>query len=113
MKKLIGISFLGLIFCINAYAGTWICKSERFGKFKWDYDDKFIYEVFPNDDTRKYKITKDFRDANISLFGVSKGSVYDYDVYMDFNDRNVKVRQLDRQFGVSGSYYNTECEIFR
>ena len=103
MKKLIGISFLGLIFCINAYAGTWICKS----------DDKFIYEVFPNDDTRKYKITKDFRDANISLFGVSKGSVYDYDVYMDFNDRNVKVRQLDRQFGVSGSYYNTECEIFR
>ena len=114
MKKLLGLLFLNLLFIVNAYSGTWICKSERFGKFKWEYDNKYIYEVFPNDETRKYKITKDFSKDKISIYGVSKGgAIFDYDIYMDFNDKNIKVRQLDRKFGISGEYYNTDCEIFR
>ena len=114
IKKLLGIVVLGLLLSGNAYSGTWICKSERFGKFKWEYDKKYIYEVFPNDDARKYKITKDFSKNKISIFGVSKGgAIFDYDIYMDFNDKSIKVRQLDREFGISGEYYNTDCEIFK
>jgi hypothetical protein len=114
VKKFLGIAVIGLLFGGNAYSGTWICKSERFGKFKWEYDKKYIYEVFPNDEDRKYKITKDFSKNKISIFGVSKGgAIFDYDVYMDFNDKNIKVRQLDREFGISGEYYNTDCEIFK
>lgn len=114
MMRILSIIFLTFAICGNAYSGTWICKSERFGKFKWEYDSKYIYEVFPNDDTRKYKITKDFSKNRISIFGESKGgAIFDYDVYMDFNDKNIKVRQLDREFGISGEYYNTDCEIYR
>ena len=114
MKKLLGIVVLGFLFSGNTYSATWICKSERFGKFKWEYDKKYIYEVYPNDEIRKYKITKDFSKNKISIFGVSKsGAIFDYDVYMDFNDKIIKVRQLDRKYGISGEYYNTDCEIYK
>ncbi|OUW02023.1 MAG: hypothetical protein CBD16_04625 [Betaproteobacteria bacterium TMED156] len=114
MKKLLTIMVLGLLLSGNAYSETWICKSKRFGELKWEIDKKYIYEVFPNDDARKYKITKDFSKNKISIFGVSKGgAMFDYDVYLDFNNKSIKVRQFDREFGISGEYYNTDCKIFK
>ena len=114
MKKLfLKILVLSFLFGGSAYSGTWICKNERFGKFKWEYDNKYIYEVFPNDDTRKYKITKDFSRQQISIFGVSKSSYIWLWCLYDFNDKNIKVRRVDREFGISGEYYNTDCEIFK
>ena len=42
MKKLLAIMVLGLLWSGNAYAEkkTWICQSERFGNFIWEYDKK-------------------------------------------------------------------------
>ena len=113
IKKFL-ILVLGILFSTNVYSDTWICKNERFGKFKWEYDKNYIYEVFPNDEPRKYKITKDYSEHRASIFGESKGgAIFDYDVYIDFKDREIKVRKLDRTYGVSGEYYNTDCEIFK
>ena len=114
MKKLLGTVVLGLLLSGNAYAEkkTWICQSERFGDFIWEYDKKNIYQKFPADDVRIFKITKDHREHGISIFGISKGKIWDLDVYMDFQKMYVKVRQLDRDFGISGSYTDTNCRVY-
>ena len=98
----------------NAYSEktTWICQSERFGDFIWEYDKKNIYQRFPADDVRIFKITKDHSKYGISIFGTSKGSIFDIDAYMDFQNMYVKVRQLDRKFGVSGTYTDKNCRVY-
>ena len=114
IKKIIIINFLNIFIQTNLYAQitTWICQSERFGNFIWEYDDNFIYQKFPADDVRKFKITKDHRKSGLSIYGTSKGSIFDLDAYMDFQDMYVKVRQVDREFGFSGEYTDTNCKTY-
>ena len=108
----ISIAFMNSAHSFSERTETWICKSERFGKIKWEIKGNYIYEVIPSDDANKYKITK--RSEGISLFGEAKGgAIWDLDAYLDYNDKMIKVRQLDRKFGISGEYYNTNCEIFK
>jgi len=112
MKKLFLILVLGISYSTNVYSDTWICQSERFGNIIWEYDEKNIYQKFPADDVRIFKITKDHREHRISIFGISEGQIHDLDVYMDFKEMNVKVRQLDRKFGISGSYTDKNCRVY-
>ena len=115
MKKLLSI-FLALAFLISgsAYAETWTCENHRFGKVMYDVKDTKIVLSFPNNDGRTFKITKDQRQYKISVYGEfsNKQTDFDYDIYMDYGDKNVIVRTQDALSGFSRSYTDKNCVIF-
>ena len=114
MKKLLGIVVLGLLLNGNTYAETWTCENHRFGKVMYDVKDTEIVLRFPNNDGRTFKITKDQRKYRISVYGEfsNKQTDFDYDIYMDYEDKNVIVRTQDAISGFSRSYTDNNCVIF-
>ena len=114
MKKLLAIIVLGLLFSGNAYAETWTCENYRFGKAMYEVKDSEIILIFPNNDGRTFKITKDQRKYKISIFGEmsNKQTNFDYDIYMDYGDKYVINRTLDALSGFSRSYTDKNCVIF-
>ena len=114
MKKLLGILVLGLLLNVNTYAETWTCENHRFGKVMYDVKDTEIVLRFPNNDGRTFKITKDQRQYRISVYGEfsNKQTDFDYDIYMDYEDKNVIVRTQDAISGFSRSYTDNNCVIF-
>ena len=114
MKKLLGIVVLGLYLSGNAFAETWTCENHRFGKVMYDVKDTKIVLSFPNNDGRTFKITKDQRQYKISVYGEfsNKQTNFDYDIYMDYGDKNVIVRTQDALSGFSRSYTDKNCVIF-
>ena len=85
MKKLLGIVVLGLFWSSFALAETWTCDNSRFGKAMYEVKDSEIILIFPNNDGRTFKITKDQRKYKISIFGEmsNKQTNFDYDIYMN------------------------------
>ena len=114
MKKLLGIVVLSLLLSGNTYAETWTCENHRFGKVMYDVKDTEIVLRFPNNDGRTFKITKDQRQYRISVYGEfsNKQTDFDYDIYMDYEDKNVIVRTQDAISGFSRSYTDNNCVIF-
>ena len=114
MKKLLSIIVLGLLVSGNTYAETWTCENKRFGKVMYDVKETDIVLIFPNNDGRTFKITKDQRQYKISVYGESsnKQTNFDYDIYMDYVDKNVIVRTQDALSGFSRSYIDNNCVIF-
>ena len=114
MKKLLGIVVLGLLLSVNAFAETWSCDNDRFGKSMYEVKDSEIVLTFPNNDARTFKITKDQRQYKISVYGEfsNKQTNFDYDIYMDYGDKYVINRTLDALSGFSRSYTDTNYSIF-
>ena len=79
------------------------CDSEKYGKFKWHYNSKKVYEMYPDGDARVYKI-----DSN-SGYVISASS--------KSSDGNVWYLKLDTSIGVVsvsgpyGNYVNGNCRI--
>ena len=97
-----------------ASAETWVCKNDRFGELIYEVNKSEIIQKFPNNDFRIFQITKDKRKHNISIFGVfkNKKTNYEFDIYMDYNDKIVILRTLDSTSGFSNSYTDINCSIF-
>ena len=114
MKKLLSILVLSLLFGGSGYAETWTCENHIFGKVMYDVKDTEIVLRFPNNDGRTFKITKDQRQYRISVYGEfsNKQTDFDYDIYMDYEDKNVIVRTQDAISGFSRSYTDNNCVIF-
>ena len=114
MNKLLGIVVLGLFWSSFALAETWTCDNSRFGKAMYEVKDSEIILIFPNNDGRTFKITKDQRKCKISIFGEmsNKQTNFDYDIYMDYGDKYVINRTLDALSGFSRSYTDKNCVIF-
>ena len=114
MKKLLGIVVLGLLLSGNVYAETWSCDNDRFGKSMYEVKESEIVLTFPNSDGRTFTITKDQREYKISVYGEfsNKQTNFDYDIYMDYENKNVIVRTQDAISGFSRSYTDKNCVIF-
>ena len=114
--KYCSIIIISMFLFINSVgAEIWICKSDRYDQVKFEITDNEIIQTFPNNDGRTYKITIDKREAGISVFGEmsNKESQYDFDIFMEYESKSVKVRRLDRMFGRSGSYIDKDCIIYK
>ena len=75
MKKILGFIVLSLLLSGNAYAETWTCENQRFGKVMYEIKDTEIVLTFPNSDGRTFNITKDKRQYKISVYGEFSGTV--------------------------------------
>jgi hypothetical protein len=42
----------------------------------------------------------------------NKERQYDFDIFMEYESKTVKVRRLDRMFGRSRSYIDKDCIIY-
>ena len=115
MKKLLGIIVLGLFWSSFALAETWTCDNSRFGKAMYDVKDSEIILIFPNNDGITFKITKDQRQYQISVYGEfsDKQSDFDFDIYMDYGGKYVINRTQDALSGYSKSYTDKNCVIFK
>ena len=101
MKKLLAITVLGL-FLASCGKGERVeleCNSEKFGKFEWHYDNKNVYEMYP-DQPRVYKIDSKY-GSNISAS--SKSSAGMFYAVIDTSAMKVTVQ------GPYGNYSNTNC----
>ena len=114
MKSFLTIITLIFFFINSANAEIWICKSDRYDQVKFEITDTEIIQTYPNNDGRKYKMTIDTRKAEIGVFGEmsNKERQYDFDIFMEYESKSVKVRRLDRMFGRSGSYIDKDCIIY-
>lgn len=108
MKKLILILFListSYVFVLTTVVHSnsefrFKCKSEK-GFMEWRYDKKYLYEVYAQDDIRKYEIeNKDIQ----KLFARSKSKNGVWYAVFDFNKSRVDVQ------GPFGQYSNIECK---
>ena len=77
------------------------CKSDR-GFMEWRYDNKYLFEVYAQDDIRKYEIENKNLDK---LFARSKSKNGVWYAVFDFNKRRIDVQ------GPYGQYSNTDCVI--
>ena len=114
MKSFLIIT-ISIFFFINpVHAEIWICKSDRYDQVKFEITDAEVIQTYPNNDGRTYKITIDTRKAGIGLFGEmsNKERQYDFDIFMEYESKTVKVRRPDRMFGRSGSYIDKDCIIY-
>ena len=116
MKKLSLYIFLVLMWCNVGFAiDTWKCKNYRFGKVYYHVDDSLIEMRFPNGDGRVFKIKIDQREYKISVYGEysNKETNFNYDVYLDYQDRYAIVRTQDALSGYSSSYKDTDCSMYK
>ena len=114
MKKLLGIVVLGLLLSGNAFGETWTRDNFRHGKAMYEVKDSEIILSFPNNDGITFKITKDQRQYQISVYGEfsDKQSDFDFDIYMDYGGKYVINRTQDALSGYSKSYTDKNCVIF-
>jgi len=114
MKKLISLIIFSFLYNLSANAETWTCDNYRFGKSIYEVAEKEVVLKFPNNDGRNFVITKDYREQKVSIFGEksNKETKFDYDIYMDYQDKYVINRTLDAVYGFSRSYTDNNCEIF-
>ena len=114
MKKIFITLLVTLFLSGNTYAETWTCDNYRFGKSIYEVKEKEVILKFPNNDGRTFIITKDYREQKVSIFGEksNKETKFDYDIYMDYQDKYVINRTLDAVYGFSKSYTDNNCEIF-
>ena len=114
MKSFLTITISIFFFVNYANAEIWICKSDRYDQVKFEITDNEIIQTYPNNDGRTYKITIDTREAGIGVFGEmsNKERQYDFDIFMEYESKSVKVRRLDRMFGRSVSYIDKDCIIY-
>ena len=114
MKSFLTI-IISIFFSINSvHAEIWICKSDRYDQVKFEITNAEIIQTYPDNDGRTYKITIDTGEAEIRVFGEmsNKEQQYDFDIFMEYESKSVKVRRLDRMFGRSGSYIDKDCIIY-
>ena len=114
MKKIFITLLVTLFLSGNTYAETWTCDNYRFGKSIYEVKEKEVILKFPNNDGRTFIITKDYREQKVSIFGEksNKETKFDYDIYMDYQDKYVINRTLDAIYGFSESYTDNNCAIF-
>ncbi len=114
MKSFLIIITLIFFFINSVHAEIWICKSDRYDQVKFEITDTEIIQTYPNNDGRTYNITIDTRKAEIGVFGEmsNKERQYDFDIFIEYESKSVKVRRLDRMFGRSGSCIDKDCIIY-
>ena len=114
MKKRLFTILFTFFLSGSSYAETWTCDNYRFGKSIYEVTEKEVVLKFPNNDGRTFVITKDYREQKVSIFGEksNKETQFDYDIYMDYQEKYVINRTLDAVYGFSRSYTDNNCEIF-
>ena len=114
IKNSLTIIVFFFLLSVSAYAETWTCDNSRFGKSMYEVKESEIVLTFPNSDGRTFIITKDQREYKISVYGEfsNKQTNFDYDIYMDYENKNVIVRTQDAISGFSRSYTDKNCVIF-
>lgn len=101
MKKFLTIMVLGLFLSSNAYSKVKLeCLSERFGKFQWHYDNRKVYEMYP-DQPRVYKIDSKY---GYKISASSKSPAGMFYAILDTSEMKVSVQ------GPYGNYSNTNCK---
>ena len=114
MKKRLFTILFTFFLSGSSYAETWTCDNYRFGKSIYEVTEKEVVLKFPNNDGRTFVITKDYREQKVSIFGEksNKETKFDYDIYMDYQEKYVINRTLDAVYGFSRSYTDNNCKIF-
>ena len=104
MKKFIYpiILIMALTSCGSGDRVKLQCDSEKFGKFQWHYDSKKVYEMYPDGDTRVYKIDSNY---GYVISASSKGSAGMFYLKLDTSAGKVSVQ------GPYGNYVNGNCRI--
>ena len=102
MKKILGIIALGLILasCGKGERVELECFSKKFGKFEWHYDNKKVYEMYP-DQPRVYIIDS---KSGYNISARSKTSSGMFYAIIDTSAMKVSVQ------GPYGNYSNTNCK---
>ena len=100
MKKLKILLFILLCSCAAAEAKDILeCDSQKFGKFQWHYDNKKVYEMYP-DQPRIYNIDSKF---GYTISASSKSSAGMWYAKIDTSQGIVSVQ------GPYGDYKNINC----
>ena len=101
IKKILGIVVLGFLLasCGKGERVELECFSKKFGQFEWHYDNKNVYEMYP-DQPRVYKIDSKY---GYSISASSKSSAGMFYAIIDTSAMRVSVQ------GPYGNYSNTNC----